>query len=138
MNPSVPRYRNRPQRAATVLRAALALLLCCAPVGAGGALGRRPNPAGERGDAELTWSPEHRAPAGDLVRAGERPTNPAVRPRRGPDRGAWKLPSFGMAALNGLFFLPAGTASDDAPIPPPAAAGRRPLAPRAPRGPPTA
>ena len=138
MNLSVPRNRNRPRSLAAVLRAALALLLCLAPVGAGSAFGRRPAPVGERGGAELTWSVETRAPAGDLVRAGERPTTPAVRPRRGADRGAWKLPTLGPAVLAALFSPPAGTPDDEAPTPPPAAAGRRPLAPRAPRGPPAA
>ena len=134
MNLSAP--RRRPQRFAALLRAGLALLLCFAPVGAGGALGRRPVPSGERGGAELTWSPETRAPAGDLLRAGERPTTPAVRPRRGPDRGAWKLPTAGPAVLASLLSPPAGATNEDTPTPPPASAGRRPLAPRAPRGPP--
>ncbi len=136
MNLSAP--RRRPQRSSALLRAGLAMLLCFAPVGAGGALGRLPASPAERVDAELTWSPETRAPAGDLVRVGERPTTPAVRPRRGPDRGAWKLLTADPAVLSALLSPPAGATNKDTPTPPPASAGRRPLAPRSPRGPPHA
>ncbi len=90
----------------------------------------------DRRAPELTWSNEAHTPVGDVERDRERPSNPAVRLRRGADPGPWRPPTVLAAILQARPALPAdagrphGTDASSFP-----ALGRS-RAPRCPRGPP--
>jgi hypothetical protein len=94
--------------------------------------------AGDRRAPELTWSADARAPVGDVERGGERQSNPAVRPRRGAELDPWRTPSTNDALLPRHSLVLTTSALSHRTDAGPAPARRRPLAPRCPRGPPTA
>jgi hypothetical protein len=96
-------------------------------------------PARSQRAPELTWSADARAPVGDVERGGDRPSNPAVRPRRGTGVGPWRTPTVLAALLLSPPDLPADAGrpiGTEYGIPDPA--NPRSRAPVCPRGPPPA